>query len=156
MGYKIPTPGGGDDEVGGGGAVDSVNGQVGVVVLTASDVGALTEAEADAAYTALHLTLNAQVGTSYTPVLGDDGDLVTLSNAGAITVTMPQDSDVAIPVGGQIHFVQLGAGQITFAAGTGATINSTPTAKTRAQYSTVTAIKRAANTWLLVGDLAAT
>jgi hypothetical protein len=110
----------------------------------------------DAVLDLMYLTVNAQTGTSYTLVLSDVGKLVTLSNAGAITVTMPQDSDVAIPVGAQVHFTQLGAGQVTFSAGTGATINSTPTAKTRAQYSTVTAIKRAANTWLLAGDLAAT
>lgn len=101
------------------------------------------------------LSVNAQTGTTYTVALSDEQKLVTLSDAAAITVTLPQDSDVAIPVGGQIHFTQLGAGQVTFTAGTGATVNSTPTASTRAQYSTVTAIKRAANTWLLVGDLAA-
>lgn len=103
----------------------------------------------------LRLTFNAQTGTTYTPVLGDEQKMVSLSNAAAITVTLPQDSDVAIPVGGQIHFFQLGAGQVTFSAGTGATVNASPTAKTRAQYSAVTAIKRAANTWLLMGDLAA-
>lgn len=103
----------------------------------------------------VRLTVNAQTGTTYTAVLGDEGKLVTLSNASAITMTLPQDSDVAIPVGGQIHFAQIGAGQVTFAAGTGATVNATPGLKCRAQYSTVTAIKRLANTWLLVGDLAA-
>jgi hypothetical protein len=101
------------------------------------------------------LTINAQTGTTYTPVLSDEQKLVTLSNASAITCTLPQDSDVAIPIGGQVHFAQIGAGQVTFAAGTGATVNATPGAKCRAQYSAVTAIKRAANTWLLIGDLAA-
>ena len=108
-----------------------------------------------AAFTPKALTVNAQTGTTYTVVLSDDSKLVTLSNASAITCTLPQDSDVAIPVGGQVHFAQIGAGQVTFAAGTGATVNSTPGLKCRAQYSAVTAIKRAANTWLLVGDLAA-
>lgn len=103
----------------------------------------------------VRLVVNAQTGTAYTIVLADEQKLVTLNNAAAITVTLPQDSDVAIPVGGQVHFAQLGAGQVTFVAGTGATVNGTPGLKCRAQYSTVTAIKRAANTWLLVGDLAA-
>lgn len=103
----------------------------------------------------VRLTVNAQTGTTYTAVLSDEGKLVTLSNAAAITMTLPQDSDVAIPVGGQIHFSQIGAGQVTFAAGTGATVNATPGLNCRAQYSTVTALKRAANTWLLIGDLAA-
>lgn len=100
-------------------------------------------------------TVNAQTGTTYTVVLADEGKLVTLSNAGAITCTLPQDSDVAIPIGGRVDFAQIGAGQVTFAAGTGATVNATPGLKCRAQYSAVSAIKRAANTWLLVGDLAA-
>jgi hypothetical protein len=43
---------------------------------------------------------------------------------------------------------------VTFVAGASATVNGTPSLVTRAQYSAVTAIKRAANTWLLVGDLA--
>lgn len=101
----------------------------------------------------LRLTINAQTGTTYTPVLSDEQKLVTLSNAGAITVTLPQDSDVAFPVGGQIHFTQLGAGAVTFAAGTGATVNAIALGVSD-QYGTVTAIKRAADTWLLVGALA--
>lgn len=100
-------------------------------------------------------TVNAQTGTTYTIVLSDEGKLVTLSNASAITLTLPQDSDVAIPVGGRVDFAQIGAGQVTFAAGTGATVNKTPGAKCRAQYSAVSAIKYAANTWILVGDLSA-
>lgn len=111
----------------------------------------LAQIAADAAPKAQ--TINAQTGTSYTPVLADDGKLVTLTNAGAITVTLPQDSSVAIPVGGRIDFAVLGAGMATFNAGTGATVNATPSAVTRAQYSAVSAIKRAADTWLLVGDL---
>ena len=33
--------------------------------------------------------INAQTGTTYTLVAGDLNDLVTLSNAGAITLTVP-------------------------------------------------------------------
>lgn len=96
--------------------------------------------------------INAQTGTTYAPVLSDEGKLVTLSNASAITVTMPQDSTTAFPVGATIDFVGVGAGLVTFSAGTGATVN--PTAVTRAQWSAATAIKSAADTWLIVGDLA--
>ncbi|WP_353809172.1 hypothetical protein [Agromyces sp. SYSU T00194] len=100
-----------------------------------------------------YVGVNAQTGTTYTPVLSDRGKLVTLSNAGAITVTLPQDSSLAFPVGGRIDFAVLDTGMATFSAGTGATVNGTPSAVTRAQYSAVTAIKIAANTWLIVGDL---
>lgn len=103
----------------------------------------------------LHYEINAQTGTTYTIVLADDGKMVSLNNAAAITVTLPQDSSVALPIGHCIHFFQLGAGQVTFTNGTGATVNGTPGLKTRAQYSVATAFKRAANTWLVFGDLAA-
>lgn len=98
-------------------------------------------------------SINAQTGTTYTIVLTDVEKLVTLSNASAITLTLPQDSDVAVPVGARIDLAQIGAGQVTVAAGSGATVNATPGLKFRAQYSGVTAFKRAANTWILFGDL---
>jgi len=98
--------------------------------------------------------INAQTGTSYTTVLGDASKLVTLSNASAITVTIPPNSSVAYPVGTKIDFAQIGAGQVTVAEGSGVTVNSTPTLKFRAQYSGATCIKTATDTWLLVGDLA--
>lgn len=98
--------------------------------------------------------INPQTGTTYTPVADDLGKLVTLDNASAITVTLPQDSAVTIPVGGRIDFAAIGAGIPTFVAGTGATVNGTPSLVMRDQWSAVSAVKRAADTWLLVGDLA--
>lgn len=95
----------------------------------------------------LYANVNAQTGTTYTPALTDQGDLVTLSNAAAITVTLPQDSAVAFPVGTWITFVGIGAGAVTFAAGTGATVNGLTL--TAPQWSVVTAVKRAANTWVV-------
>ena len=102
----------------------------------------------------IRATINAQTGTTYTLVLSDENKLVTLTNAGAITVTLPSDASVAIPIGGRIDFAVLGAGMATFVAGSGATANGTPSLVTRAQYSAASAIKVAANTWLVVGDLA--
>jgi hypothetical protein len=99
-------------------------------------------------------TINAQTGTTYTPVAGDMGKIVTLSNTGAITVTLPQDSDLTFATGKRVDFLVINTGMVTFAAGTGATVNGTPSLVTRAQWSAVTAIKRAANTWVVVGDLA--
>jgi len=98
--------------------------------------------------------INAQTGTTYTTVLADQSKLVTLTNASAITVTIPANSSVAYPVGTKIDFAQLGAGQVTFAGAGGVTVNSTPTLKLRDQYSGASCIKTATDTWLLVGDLA--
>lgn len=99
--------------------------------------------------------LNAQTGTTYTTVLADASKLVTLSNASAITLTIPANSSVAYPVGTKIDFAQTGAGQVTVAGAGGVTVNATPGLKFRAQYSAATCIKTATDTWLLVGDLSA-
>lgn len=100
-------------------------------------------------------TVNAQTGTTYTLVAGDAGKLVTLSNASAITLTLPQDSDATFTSGVYVDLLQLGAGQVTVAAGTGATLRTSGlTAKARAQYSRLGVQKISANTWSLFGDLA--
>lgn len=99
---------------------------------------------------------NAQTGTTYTLAESDIGKMVTLSNAGAITFTFPQDSDATIPVGTGGEWLQLGAGQVTAAQGTGATLRASgPTLKSRAQYSRGGWQKISANTFSFFGDVAA-
>ena len=100
------------------------------------------------------LSINAQTGTTYTLVLGDGGKLVTLSNASAITMTVPPNSSVAFPVGTQIDLAQIGAGQVTVAQGSGVTVSATPGLKLRARYAGATLIKIGTDAWLLFGDLA--
>lgn len=100
--------------------------------------------------------INAQTATTYTLVASDAGKLVTLDNAAAVTLTVPQDSDATIPVGTYVDVMQLGAGQVTVVAGSGATLRvSGATAKARAQYSRLGVQKIAADTWSVFGDLAA-
>jgi hypothetical protein len=102
------------------------------------------------------LPFNAQVGTTYTIALTDAGDVVTLTNASAITVTVPTNASVAFPIGTQITLAQMGAGKVTVAGAAGVTVYSTDShLSLRAQYSSGTLIKTATNTWLLIGDLAA-
>lgn len=96
-------------------------------------------------------TINAQTGTTYTLVLGDAGNIVTMSNASANTLTIPPNSSVAFPVGTQIDIAQKGAGKTTIAAGAGVTINNTNKALA-AQYAGVTAVKEATDTWTLYGS----
>ena len=105
------------------------------------------------------LALNAQTGTTYTPVLGDGNNtLVTLSNASAITLTIPPNSSVAYPVGTVLKFAATGAGQVSVAQGSGVTITSTGATasapKLRVQYSSAVAVQTSANNWLVIGDLA--
>jgi hypothetical protein len=98
------------------------------------------------------LATNAQTD-SYTLVLSDKGKLVEISNASANNLTVPLDSSVAYPIGSQINILQTGAGQTTVVATGGVTINATPGLKLRAQWSSATLIKRATDTWVLIGDL---
>jgi hypothetical protein len=96
-------------------------------------------------------TLNAQTGTTYTLAIGDAGNIVTMNNAAANTLTIPPNSSVAFPVGTQIDIAQKGAGKTTIAAGAGVTINNT-NKSLAAQYAGVTAIKEATDTWTLYGS----
>jgi hypothetical protein len=100
------------------------------------------------------IATNAQ-SASYTLALADKGKLVEISNASANTLTVPPSSSVDFPVGSQITVLQTGAGQTTITAGLGVTINGTPGLKLRAQWSSVTLIKRLTDTWVVVGDLTA-
>jgi len=101
-------------------------------------------------------TINSQTGTTYTLVLADAGKTIDLNNASSITLTVPLNSSVAYPVGTRIDIVQSGAGQVTIAATGGVTINSKGAAlKITGQWSAATLIQRSANTWVLVGDIAA-
>jgi hypothetical protein len=102
--------------------------------------------------------INAQTGTTYTFVLSDRDDLVTASNASAQTYTIPLNSSVAFPTGSLINLIQIGAGQVTVVGAGGVTVLSTGATaaqpKTRVQYSSLTCIKAATDTWYVVGDIA--
>lgn len=101
------------------------------------------------------IQINAQTGTTYTTVLADQCKLVTLDNSSAITLTVPPNSSVAYPTGSKIDLLAKGAGQVTVAAGSGVTVNTSQTLKLRAQWSAASLIKLATDTWVLVGDLEA-
>lgn len=97
--------------------------------------------------------VNDQTGTIYTFALTDKGRLVSGANASAITWTVPPNSLVAFPVKSRIDWWQKGAGQITFAEGSGVTIRPLNNFKSRAQYSAGSLIKIATDEWLLIGDI---
>lgn len=114
----------------------------------------LASATAASTYAPLNLVTSAQTA-SYTLVLADAADIVEVSNASANNLTVPLNSSVAFPIGTQINILQTGAGQTTVVATSGVTINATPGLKLRAQWSSATLIKRATDTWVLIGDLSA-
>jgi hypothetical protein len=106
---------------------------------------------------AASVATNAQVGTTYTLALADNGKLVTLANASPVAVTIPLNSSIALPVGAVIMMAAYGAGAVTISGAGGVTVVSgggTPASPViRAQYSSVGAIQTSANNWLVVGDL---
>ena len=114
-----------------------------------------TPAEGSTATIALaDVSTSAQTAT-YTLVLADKNKIVEMNVASGNNLTVPPNSSVAFPVGSQINILQTGAGQTTIVEGAGVTVNRTPGLKLRAQWSYATLIKRAENTWVLVGDISA-
>jgi hypothetical protein len=102
-----------------------------------------------------NMTLNAQTGTTYTLVLADAHKLVTLSNASAITLTVPANASVAFEIGDQVNLLQLGAGQVTV-SGAGVTFRSEGSKlKLKGQYAMATLVKIDTDTWVLVGNVSA-
>ncbi len=99
------------------------------------------------------LGINSQTGTAYTLVLADQYKYVRLTNADAITLTVPPNSSVAFPVGVAIPIIQGGAGQVTVAEGSGVTVNKSETLNLRGQYSAATLLKIDTDEWDLIGDL---
>jgi hypothetical protein len=112
--------------------------------------------------TAPKITLGYTAKTdNYTVGNGDQNYLFTMNAATAKTFSIPTDATYNFPVGTEIHFAWItGAGQPTIAAVTPATTTVVSTGATSASpklrvvNSAATAIKLAANSWLVVGDLA--
>jgi hypothetical protein len=120
-------------------------------VLSASDVNSTNEGVNDLAIA----VANAQTGTSYTLALTDVAKVVKLTNASAITLTVPPNSSVAFPTGTQILLYQGGAGQVTITAGAGVTINSSGSKlKLTNQYSIAGILKLDTDEWVAFGNLA--
>jgi hypothetical protein len=104
----------------------------------------------------ISISTNAQTGTSYTLVLSDASKLIEMNNASANTLTIPTDSSVAFPVGTKIDIVQTGAGETSIAPESGVTLNSDGNKrKINVQWAGVSLIKRATDTWVLIGALKA-
>jgi hypothetical protein len=102
------------------------------------------------------LNYNAQTGTTYTFVMADAStQMVTLSNASAITATIPTNATTPFPTGTVLNFMQTGAGQVTIQGAGGVTVNThSSKTKTAGQWASGSAMKTATDTWVLFGNLA--
>jgi hypothetical protein len=106
----------------------------------------------------INLAFDAETA-SYTAVLANNGQVVTMDNASANNFSIPTNASVAFPIGTQINVLQIGAGQTTILAVTSGTttIQSTGTTaaqpKLRARYSAATCIKAGTDLWYVTGDI---
>jgi hypothetical protein len=96
-------------------------------------------------------TINDMNG-SHTIIAGDVNNIREMSGGG--TIAIPSDNSFW-PIGQRMEVVQTGGSQVTIAGSSGVTVNGTPGLKLRAQWSAATIIKRAANTFVVIGDLSA-
>ena len=98
---------------------------------------------------------------NYTVASGDEFNLFSMNNAVAKQFSIPTDATFNFAIGTEINFFWItGAGQPTIGAVTPGTTTvistgaTSATPKLRAANSAATAIKLAANSWLVVGDIA--
>jgi hypothetical protein len=95
------------------------------------------------------ITINSK-SSNYTIQPIDSNRFIEMSNGGTITIT----DSASFPVGFTCDILQTGSSQVTI-AGTSFTPNATPGLKLRTQWSSATLIKRALNSWVVLGDLSA-
>ncbi len=91
---------------------------------------------------------------SNTFALTDRNTWQKTTSGSAMNLTVPTNASVAFPIGTEIDVFQEGAGQVTFVAAGGVTINSAGFAlKITNQFGGASLKKTASDTWALVGSL---
>jgi hypothetical protein len=93
---------------------------------------------------------------AYTLAASDMGTVIEFSTASDVTLTIPNNSSVEIPVDSYVIVHRLGSGNLTFAGASGVALRSRGGfLRFAGQYSTAMAFKRGTNEWILSGDLVA-
>ena len=90
--------------------------------------------------------------------LTERDSLIEVDSTDPVTITIPEHSSVAFPVGTTLDILQTNTGLVTIAGYEvegipTVTVNATPGKKLRTQWSSVTLFKRAENSWVVYGDL---
>jgi len=106
----------------------------------------------------INLAFDAETA-SYTAVLANNGQVVTMDNASANTFSIPTNASVQFPIGTQLNVLQIGAGQTTIQAVTSGTTSILSTGATaaapklRTRYSAATCLKAGTDLWYVFGDI---
>jgi hypothetical protein len=106
------------------------------------------------------VAINAQTVSSYTAVLADGlNKIVTMDFATANDFKIPTDASVNFPIGTVLNVFVKGAGTTTISAVTSGTTTissagGTATAPTVLTKKSASCIKIAANSWIVVGNIA--
>ena len=96
---------------------------------------------------------------SYTAVLANNSQVVTMNVSSGNTFSIPTNASVAFPIGTQINVLQIGTGQTTIQAVTSGTTSILSTGATaaqpklRARYSAATCLKAGTDLWYVFGDI---
>lgn len=81
-----------------------------------------------------------------------DANAVVEANGG---VTVPADATVTFPIGTTITIIQGVGGNITVSAAAGVQLFASPGVRLAGQWATAQVVKRAANSWVLYGNIIA-
>lgn len=81
--------------------------------------------------------------------LTDDGKALYVSSSSAVTVTIPANSSVQLPIGSEIILYRAGTGTVTLAAASGVTLRCSDPLDSLKRYDTARLKKWEANVWSL-------
>jgi hypothetical protein len=107
-----------------------------------------------------NLSVRAVTATSDTLVLTDaDNKLITYSNTGATSITIPPYSSVAMTTGSVVNVIKIASGgTVSIIQGAGVTIASSGAISTSpvitAQYKAASLVKVSTDSWYIVGGIA--
>jgi hypothetical protein len=93
------------------------------------------------------LVIDASKTSSFSLAAADNNKLFFISSASAVTVTVP-----TLPTGFSCQLIQTGAGTVTFAAGSGTTLNSASGLSTRTTNSVIGLVMNGTTVGYVFGD----
>jgi hypothetical protein len=128
--------------------IDTTDAQFNVPIAGATFSAAVVS---DGGYRITSNAINALTGTTYSLLTTDNGKIITWSNAGGVTLTVPS----GLPVGFNTTVIQIGAGAVGI-TGSGTTLNSFEgKRRTAGQHAAVSIISYSSNVFNIAGGLTA-